>query len=338
MPSSKDVAKRAGVSQTTVSRYLNTPDLLNQKTRQKVKAAIEELGYIPNASARSLVSQRTNVITLISGPFNNPFFVDSTEEIINYAHKRGYRVNVHFYDNEIDTIYEAALSNKVDGIIMSCVSLNDPIINRLHKSMIPYICFNRKHETEGHFVELDNFHAGQLAVQHLLELNHKHILWIGGSLEMSTFRNRYAGFRSVVDQYNQLKIKVVNYKNSNRPDLGIMFEELKKKGDLPTAVCAATDSLAIRTLNTLNTMGVSVPTHISVIGIDNVSLSSSPLINLTTVGVEDESQIGLIAIEKLIDQLSSSSSDDNPIRITKSVKLFLRSTTAAIIALGVNPS
>ena len=78
MPSSKDVAKKAGVSQTTVSRVLNTPDKVKEATREKVLRAIEALNYVPDANARSLVQKRTGTITLISGPLHNPFFVDST--------------------------------------------------------------------------------------------------------------------------------------------------------------------------------------------------------------------------------------------------------------------
>ena len=96
MASSKDVAKKAGVSQTTVSRVLNAPEQVRPETRDKVLAAIAALNYVPDANARSLVQQKSYSISLISGGLENPFFVDSTTEIINFATRAGYRVNVHF--------------------------------------------------------------------------------------------------------------------------------------------------------------------------------------------------------------------------------------------------
>ncbi len=90
--SSKDVAKHAGVSQTTVSRVLNTPELVKPKTVEKVMKAIEDLNYIPNDIARSLVQKKTGIITLISGPLHNPFFVDTTTAIVNYVNARGYKL------------------------------------------------------------------------------------------------------------------------------------------------------------------------------------------------------------------------------------------------------
>ena len=94
--SSKDIAKYAGVSQTTVSRVLNTPNLVKEKTYKKVMVAIDKLNYIPDGNARSLVQNKTGRIALISGPLSNPFFADATTSIVNYANKHGFKINVHF--------------------------------------------------------------------------------------------------------------------------------------------------------------------------------------------------------------------------------------------------
>lgn len=339
MPSSKDVAKKAGVSQTTVSRVLNNPLAVSEKTRAKVMDAIETLGYIPDANARSLVSQKTHTISLISGPLHNPFFVDSTSEIIRYANQLGYKVNVHFSDGEIESVYDMVLSHKTDGLIMSCVLFDDPIVYRFQKLNLPFICFNRRHESVGNYVEMDNMEAGRLALRHLLSLGHRDILWIGGGLEMSTFRHRYLGFREEIDKvsgfsgYENLRIKTVNYKETDSPDLAVMMRSLISNQAMPTAICAATDALAIEAINTLIELGFSVPDDISVIGIDNVRKSATPLVQLTTIGISDQSQLGEIAIRMLIQKIESKGCEEvaiKDVRITKAVSLFERKTTKSL--------
>lgn len=335
MPSSKDVAKKAGVSQTTVSRVLNNPSAVAPATREKVLQAIDALGYIPDANARSLVSQKTHTISLISGPLHNAFFVDSTTEIIKYANQVGYKVNVHFSDGDIDDVYDMVLSYKVDGLILSCILWEDPVIYRLQKLKFPFISFNRRHRFVGNYVEIDNFEAGRVAVRHLLDNGHRNILWVGGSMTMSTFRNRYLGFKYETDLvatmpgYQDLRIKTVNYKETDQPDLEVMMQSLINNHALPTAICAATDSLAMKLMNCLIQLGFSVPDDISIIGIDNVRASASPLVQLTTVGVADQSQLGDIAIRQLIRMIETQDNQETheDIRITKPVALFERRTT-----------
>ncbi|AEC16150.1 LacI family DNA-binding transcriptional regulator [Gallibacterium anatis] len=334
MVSSKDVAAKAGVSQTTVSRVLNAPNTVKEPTRLRVLKAIEDLGYIPNANARNLVCQKTHTISLISGPLHNPFYVDTTSEIVNFATQVGYKVNVHFTTTEnTSEAYDLALSNKIDGLILSCILFNDPIINRLKKLDIPFISFNRKHEYAGNFVEIDNTLAGQQALEHLIDYGHRDILWIGATDIVSTFRNRLMGFKIAYEKfklkYSDLRIRAINYKQLDKPDLHNMLTTLVHSQRLPTAICAATDSIAIDAIDILISLGVSIPDQISVIGIDNVDISKNKLIQLTTIGTEDNSRLGLIAIQELISLIEAKEQNiyyQTP-RITKPTTLYLRGST-----------
>lgn len=339
MTSSKDVAKKAGVSQTTVSRVLNSPEKVRAHTRAKVMSAIAALNYVPDANARGLVQKKTYTLSLISGPLHNPFFVDSTEEIVRFATRAGYRVNVHFADSHrTEDAYHAAFSNRSDGIILSCMLLDDPVMARLQQLAIPYICFNRRHRHGGNYVEIDNHAAGQLACRHLLELGHRDILWVGASPVVSTFHNRFAGFQSAVQEAKHapeaapLKIRTINFKQLDKPDLSGLFKRLVDNHALPTAICAATDAMAIDMMDALSALGLSVPEDISIIGIDNVKLSSNGLIQLTTVGCAHERLLGLTAIDHLIARIEAQSAGSNlpEIRITEPVKLYLRRTTRAL--------
>lgn len=330
MVSSKDVAKHAGVSQTTVSRVLNTPELVKQPTVDRVMKAIQELNYIPNASARSLVKKKSNTIVLLSGPLHNPFFVDTTTAIVNYANTKGYRVNVQFVnDDEITEAYSTAIEQQVDGIILSCVLMDDPIVELLETMNIPFITYNRKHKKNKHFVEIDNYKAGFLSCQHLIELGHSKIAWIGGPLNVSTFNNRYRGFLRALKDYNlEVPEEYIIHTNTSKKDVKTAFEKLMWSEERPTAICAGSDSLALFLMDDAVSVGLKVPEDISIIGIDNVEISSHASIRLTTIGSISEENLGFLAIKKLIELIENKK--NSCVKITESVKVFNRSTTRKI--------
>ncbi|MGO1059605.1 LacI family DNA-binding transcriptional regulator [Planococcus sp. FY231025] len=327
MVSSKDVAKYAGVSQTTVSRVLNTPHLVKQPTLNKVIAAIEDLNYIPDGNARSLVQKKTDTIALISGPLYNPFFVDTTTSIVNYANENGYRINVHFSnDKNLSELYNTIFENKVDGIILSSILLEDPAFHKLEKSGIPFITYNRKHQSNKNFVEIDNEQAGFLAAEHLIALNHKNICWIGGPLEISTFKGRYDGFLKALERHGVgPDMKHVFITDTGKEELHQTFKEIEEFAEKPTAIFAATDAIAIQMMDFYISAGYRVPQDISIIGIDNVEISRHASISLTTVGISSAADLGQLAIEKLIEKIQGK--NKSCIQITKAVRLFERKTT-----------
>ncbi|MGO3859017.1 MAG: LacI family DNA-binding transcriptional regulator [Neisseriaceae bacterium] len=333
MPSSKDVAKLAGVSQATVSRVLNTPELVRDETRLRVEEAIARLNYIPDASARQLVSGKTQTITLLSGPLDNPFFVDSTAAIVRYANQSGYAVNVHFVtDNKIKEVYQAALANKADGIIMSCVLWDDPIFAQLSRLNMPFVTYNRKHQNNRCFVEMDNVQAGRLVYSFLFEHGHRRMLWLGGASNTSTFANRLQGFQSayqthVLNHAEEIIPEpwVVNRDDVDQAGLRQLLWASQQREDRPTAIVAATDAIAIEVLDALSALGIDCPQTVSVTGIDNVGLSQHHAIGLTTVGVESEQNLGLVAIQALVAQLKNPAIE--PVALTLPVTIFARKTT-----------
>ncbi|HWK21912.1 MAG TPA: LacI family DNA-binding transcriptional regulator [Ureibacillus sp.] len=327
MVSSKDVARHARVSQTTVSRVLNTPELVKQPTIDKVMKAIQELNYIPNANARSLVQKKTNTLVLLSGPLHNPFFVDTTTEIVNYANTKGYRVNVQFVnDNELSEAYATAIEQKVDGIILSCILIDDPIFEKLESMDIPFITYNRKHKNNRHFVEIDNFNAGYLSAQHLIELGHTNIAWVGGPLSTSTFNNRFNGFIKALEDYKiKLPEENIVHTDTSKTDVQKAFDNLMQLKKRPTAISAGSDSLALFLMDNAIFSDVKVPEDISIIGIDNVEISRHASIQLTTIGSISEENLGFLAIKKLIELVENKK--NSCVQITESVRVFNRRTT-----------
>ncbi|WP_107924971.1 LacI family DNA-binding transcriptional regulator [Lysinibacillus parviboronicapiens] len=330
MVSSKDVAKYAGVSQTTVSRVLNTPELVKKPTLDKVMKAIQELNYFPNAHARSLVQNKTGTIVLLSGPLHNPFFVDTTTAIVNFANDMGYRVNVQFVnDKKLSEAYATAIEHKVDGIILSCILIDDPFFEQLKRMNIPFITYNRKHRNNEHFVEIDNFEAGYLAAKHVIDLGHKRIAWVGGPLTVSTFNNRYLGFlQGLRDAAIDIAASYIFNTDTSKLDISHAFQTLMAYPHPPTAICTGADSLALNLLDDAMRDNIDVPNDLSIIGIDNVDLSQHGAIQLTTVGSISEQNLGFMAIEKLIEIIENKK--NSCVKITESVKVFERSTTRKI--------
>ncbi|MDQ0163166.1 LacI family DNA-binding transcriptional regulator [Bacillus alveayuensis] len=332
MVSSKDVAKLAGVSQSTVSRVLNDPSKVSKEAYEKVMKAVKELNYRPNSIARSLVKNKTKSIALISGPLHNPFFVETTDAIVNYAKDQGYHVTVYFekYGDNM-AVYEKVFNQNVDGIILSSILYEDPIYEELEKLNIPFVMFNRKHKKGGNFVEINNFQAGKFAAKHLVELGHQHIAWIGGSLKTSTFYGRYKGF---IDQLTEMEIAIqdsyVHITDTSKEAVKAATESVLACKNRPTAIFAATDSIALFIMDYLLQKGYSIPEDISLIGMDNVGWSSHQAFQLTTVGARNQQNLGRIAIEHLIKIIQHSDIQNEPFQVTVEPELFIRRTTKAI--------
>jgi len=303
---------------------LNTPELVKQPTVEKVLKAIEELNYIPNESARSLVQKKTNRIALLSGPLHNPFFSDTTTAIVNYANSKGYKVDVQFVNDEaVEKAYATFMERRVDGIILSCILYDDPFFEKLKKLDIPFITFNRKHKSNENFVEIDNNRAGCLAAKTLLDLGHRRIAYLGGHLTVSTFANRFLGVSKILGQ--SLQDSFIYHSNTSRESIVLGIEQFLAQPTQPTAIICGSDSIAFLTIDELLKRGIRIPKDISIMGIDNVELASHQLIQLTTIGNETEQNLGLLAIIELIEMIENKK--NTCIQITESVRLFHRRTT-----------
>lgn len=328
MVSSKDVAKHANVSQTTVSRVLNNPNQVNPTTREKVLHSIKELNYRPNSIARSLVNKETMSIALISERLHNPFFAESTTSIVDFANSKGFSVNVHFADAHDNTnVYQSVLNQQVDGIILSSILLNDPFYDELIQRNIPFIMFNRRHVNLGNFVEMNNYKAGYIATEYIIQHNHSDIIWIGGNLTTSTFHGRHKGFLDAMKHY-QIQVNDSNtiITNTTRLDVHEKIIKAIARKKRPTAIIAATDSIALYVMDILGRNDYQIPNDISVIGIDNVSYSKHHSIQLSTVGTIDEINIGKLAIQHLIDLINEKNNEIGVIQETIDVQLFQRGT------------
>lgn len=334
MVSSHDVAKLAGVSQSTVSRVLNGSNLVKSATVEKVERAMKELQFRPNLVARSLVKNKTNTIALISEHLNNPFYVETTTKIVNIAAEKGYNVSVYFHHIGDDaSLYHSVLSHRVDGIVMSSILIDDPIYSELEDLGIPVVTFNRKHREGGNFIELNNGKASGIAVDHLVSLDHQRIAYIGGSQYASTFFGRQEGYLEAMSRHS---LEVLNewVKITDAREVAIKeaLDDLVNLQDMerPTAIIAATDAIALECLDHLLQLGIRVPDQMSLCGIDNIKISAHNAMQLTTVGGQSQISMGELAIERLIEMIEQEESRQTPKQYTLEPVLIKRRTTSSL--------
>lgn len=329
MISSKDVAKMAGVSQSTVSRVLNNPESVKTDTRNRVLRVIEELSYQPNLIARSLVTKSTRTIALISGSLSNGFFVETTNSIVDLATNRGYKTMVYFEGAmALRDIFDSIRGNKVDGILLSSIKLDDPMFEEIERSQIPYMLFNRRPRTGGNYVVFDNYMAGRIIARHLLELGHKRIAYISGETNISTFFDRKIGFDKALNEAGiSLEPNLFYEIDTSSAEVEKATLRLMHLSNAPTAILCATDAMALACMDALLAMGLRIPEDISLAGIDDISMASHHAVQLTSVG-HHKFRIGEIAAENLIEMIEQGiAKDDRPRQIVLQPELVIRKTT-----------
>ncbi|GIQ69790.1 LacI family DNA-binding transcriptional regulator [Xylanibacillus composti] len=327
--SSKDVAKLAGCSQSTVSRVLNRPETVHPDKREKVLQAIEALQYKPNIAARSLVAKRTNTIALISGTLRNDYFAESTDRIVEYASKHGYRTMVYFEsEGSLGDILAQIKSYKVDGILISCMKLDDPHYEAFAASGIPCIWFNRRHRRGGHYVSMDNVLAAKMLTRHLLDLGHRRIAYLSGPLDISTLYERWTGFEAVMREASvPVRESYVHILEPNDQAVQKLTWKLMHQPEPPTAIVCGNDELAIASMDALLSMGLRIPADVSIAGFDDIRMSGHQAIQLTSVG-QHRFDMGEVAAEHLMMLIEAKDGQEQPsIQFLCKPELFVRRST-----------
>ncbi|MCL6600322.1 MAG: LacI family transcriptional regulator [Alicyclobacillus macrosporangiidus] len=330
MVSSKDVARLAGVSQATVSRVLNNPTGVRHETREKVLKAMEQLHYKPNLIARSLITKSTKLVALISGSLSNGFFVETTDSIVQLLMRHGYKTIV-FFDGtaNLKDILDSVLSNRVDGILMSSIKLEDPLFDGILASGIPYVFFNRRPRTGGNYVVLDNELAGRLIAQHLLDLGHERVAYVSGPANISTFLERFTGFKTAMEVAGAVldSEMVMEVDASSPEEVEKATWKLLNRDTPPSAVVYATDAMALIGMDVAMSMGYRIPEDVSVAGMDDIKMAAHAAIQLTTVR-HHRFTMGEIAAEMLIDMMEKCELAQSPRQIVLKPELVVRKTTA----------
>jgi len=283
---SAEVAARAGVSQSAVSRVFTPGASASSKTAEKVRKAAQELGYRPNILARAMVSGKSRMIGVVVAYLENQFYPDVLEKLSNAFQAKGYHVLVFMAANtsgNIDSVVEEILDYQVDGIIAASVSMSSELSDRCRAANIPMVLFNRSQDDPSmSAVTSANVDGGRKVAEFLLAAGHSKIAYIAGWEGASTQRDRETGFMQGLAKAGvRLHARTVGnfHMDQARQATLEMFAS-----DPPEAVFVANDHMALAVLDTLRfELGLRVPEDVSVVGYDDVTMAAWPSYNLTTV-------------------------------------------------------
>ena len=283
---SAEVAARAGVSQSAVSRVFTPGASASKQTAEKVRKAAEELGYRPNVLARAMVSGKSRIIGLVVAYLENHFYPEAVEKLSNALQERGYHLLVFMASQtagDVSGVVEEILDYQVDGIIAASVAMSSELTERCHKAGVPIVLFNRSQDTEEvSSVASANVAGGRKVAEFLLAGGHRKIAYIAGWEGASTQRDRESGFVARLQEAGvALHARGVgNFQMQTAAEVTrAMFAE-----DPPDAVFVANDHMAFAVMDVLRSeLGLNVPDDVSVVAYDDVPTAAWPAYDLTTV-------------------------------------------------------
>ena len=301
------MAERANVSVTTVSHVINETRPVSDELRQRVLAAMDELGYQPNLLARSLRQGKTHTIGMIIPDNANPFFAEMARGVEDASFEQGYSVILCNSDGNLDKelLYANVLAEKrVDGIIFVAAGLSIERILDLQARRMPLVVVDRDlPEAAVDSVLTDNAQGGWLATHHLVELGHRRIGCITGPSDITPSAERITGYRQALDESGIPVDKALIVRGDFQYDSGYQAaSQLLQMDDPPTAIFACNDLMAIGVMSAALKLGLHIPADLSVIGFDDVRLASFANPPLTTI-VQPKYEIGVIATTMLLERM-----------------------------------
>ncbi|HHX67712.1 MAG: LacI family DNA-binding transcriptional regulator [Miniphocaeibacter sp.] len=330
----KDVAKKAGVSTTTVSMVLNNADFkISKKTRDKVLKSAEELNYVPNKIARSLVMQNTKIIALIVPDISNPFYPEIAKYVDIYASKRNYNViliNSNDIENLDDIEKNLLATNLIDGVLVVSINIAQYIKNnkRLRNLKVVYLdeFIGVSEDANTYIVSGDSEKGGYLAGKYLLELGHRNIGCVIGPRGTFNSNRRLSGFLNSFMEEG-LYLKPENIVHGNYTYLGGYEAGMYLLEQGVTAAFCFNDLSAYGAIKAFREKNKNVPDDISVIGYDNLYMTEFIEPYLTTVD-QNSMEIAKEATNLLIDQIENKKIKNKEILVAP--KLIKRDTTIAL--------
>lgn len=321
----KDVAKRAGVSIATVSRYINKSLHLREKNRLKIEKAVQELGYQPLVYARRLAGGKLNTFGLIipgyEGIFYSYYALSIIREVAAALDEKGIDLHLNVYRNR-DTFN----TSLVDGVIIADIIANKEQLSRLVKEGIPLVVINKRvDEPDVSFVSVDNYKGAYEAVEFLINHGHKKIAHLAGDLEVQCALDRLRAFKDALKAHqikeNEKYICVTNFSRAQAKE---ELEQLFSLKDPPTAIFCCSDEVACEVINFAEEKAIKIPEKLSVIGFDDNPNCLYSNFMLTTVR-QPLAQMAKEAVRILKERVEK---DISPQKVVLQPKLVIRDTVS----------
>ncbi|KAA9001258.1 LacI family transcriptional regulator [Affinibrenneria salicis] len=310
----KDVAKKAGVATSTVSRVINNSSSISEATKKKVNQVMLELGYVPNVAARNLGKGKTNTIALVLPPLkckeemSIPFFLEIIESINSEAQNFGISIALAISTNFDDLLHNIKRMHKqkqVDGFILLYSNIGDPVVDYLYKNSLNFTLVGLpcKNEDNIAYVDNDNQLLGKQATEHLINNGHRNIIFITNRINENVHFERFFGYQKAMAMAKLPHQDAINIEN---PEDFSQIEAVFKNTNATAAVIIE-DLLAFRAIQYFNSIGYAVPEKISVISFNNTIFSSLTRPYITNIDISIE-LLGKYSLHKLIEQMEGKKS------------------------------
>ncbi|MFJ7746531.1 LacI family DNA-binding transcriptional regulator [Peribacillus sp. NPDC097295] len=327
----KDVAKKANVAPSTVSRVIHNSPAISEKTKRKVRRILKEMGYHMNENARNLVTKSTKTIGIVMKnsareSLYNPFFPEVIRGIGDFCNKEGYSLSLTTGESEeaiFEDVVKMVQGRRVDGMIVLYSKQDDKVVPYLIEQSFPFVLIGkpRTDMTGITFIDNDNVQAAKELSEFVINLGHKRIAFLGGNPEFEVIQSRLSGFRLAMEQA-KLKIPEENIKliPVSRSEGVKAIEELLNLSPAPTAFIVMDLLLGVLLLGVLAEKNLKVPEQVTVVCFNHsefIEFLSTPL---TTVDIHTY-QLGYEAAKCVFDLIASPNMMEKSVRIpTKIVK------------------
>jgi LacI family transcriptional regulator len=310
-PTIKEVAERAGVSAGTVSNVLNRPERVSRRTRTRVLAAIDDLGFVRNGSARDLRRGRSHTIGLVVLDVGNPFFTDVARGVDAVVEEHGSVLTLVDLGGDMQR-QRRHLANleeqRVQGVLITPVDDEDPRLDELVARGVPVVLVDRR-SADGRrcSVAVDDVLGGRLAAEHLIERGHRRLAFVAGPRAVRQVADRLQGASEAVAATAGAEPLVV----VERP--GLSLEDGQEAGERlaaidgatrPTAVFCANDLLALGVLQALTTAGLRIPEDVAIVGYDDIAYAAAAAVPLSAVR-QPRRALGATAAQLLFEEIGS---------------------------------
>lgn len=331
----EDIAKKAGVSRSTVSRVVNEHPNVRADVRQRVLSVIQSTGYHPNAAARTLASQRSWMLGLVlprsvSSFFADPYFPRLTQGIAQACNHYDYTLGLFLLgtkEDEEKLLPRVSRKGMLDGIIVQSGEFGDQLIDRLAHLNTPLVIAGRPFQANDvSFIDVDNVSAAYAAVSHLIRVGYKRIGTITGTSTSTASLDRKEGYmKALADRGLSLDKSLIV--EGDFTEAGGYFAMQLLLPARPEAIFAASDLMAIGAMRAAREAGLRVPEDIGFVGFDDLPLATISNPQLTTIR-QPVYQFGFKAVEILIDLIENGTKPAR--RIIMNTELVIRDSCGAM--------
>jgi len=340
----KDIARQAEVSHSTVSRALSDSPLVNARTKARIQRLASEMGYSPDAQARSLVRGRTLTIGVVVTTIADPFVAEVVQGIESTAQDLGYSViltsSSYEPEREIAAV-EMLRSKRVDGVIVTSSRVGAVYLDHLERIGVPIVLINNLREDTGPYtysITVDNQHGGCQATRHLIEGGHRRIAYVTGRGNYSSDAGRQEGYCQALAGAGITFDPALVLPGNGRSDGGERaLLALMGLQDRPTAVFCYNDMTAIGLIQAARRAGLCLPQELAIVGFDDIPFASFVCPSLTTVA-QPKFEMGKKAVEMVLELVDPSGNGEPTSHVVLRGQLIVRESSERVRHQGPRPA